>query len=314
MISSASLKKVAEQNEHITILNRGKTARKIPDGVEVLQGDMRKPETIKKLLEGRSFDVVVDWIAFEPEHIEADIRLFAGKTGHYIFISSASAYQTPVATLPVIESTPLKNPYWEYSRKKIACEEKLIKAYRRDDFPMTIVRPSHTYDRTMLPFRGDYTMVDRMKKGKRVVVHGDGTSLWTLTHHRDFAKGFVPLLGNRKAIGNAYHITSDEVLTWNQIYQMMADAVGGTFDPVHIPSNIIANFDPDWGASLLGDKAHSMIFDNSKIKKIVPKFIASIPFQKGAEEIAAWYAAHPEHCTPNEIFDGILDDLIASVK
>ena len=314
VISSASLEMLAQQNENVTVLNRGKTDRKIPDGVEVLHGDMRNPDAIEKLLKGRSFDVVVDWIVFEPEHIETDIRLFTGKTGHYIFISSASAYQTPTASLPVTESTPLKNPFWEYSRKKIACEQLLIEAYRKHDFPMTIVRPSHTYDRTLLPFRGDYTMLGRMKEGRKVVVHGDGTSLWTLTHHRDFAKGFVPLLGNYKAIGNAYHITSDEVLTWNQIYQMMANTVGGTFNPVYIPSNIIANYDADWGAGLLGDKAHSMIFDNSKIKKIVPEFTATIPFEQGAKEITDWYAEHPEHCEANAIFDGILDDLIESVE
>ncbi|MGF1670759.1 MAG: NAD-dependent epimerase/dehydratase family protein, partial [Balneolaceae bacterium] len=193
----------------------------------------------------------------------------------------------------------------------IACEERLMQAYREDDFPVTIVRPSHTYDKTMLPFRGNYTMLDRMQKGKKVVVHGDGTSLWTLTHHRDFAKGFIGLLGNTQSIGHSVHITSDEVLSWNQIFSIMAKAAGGGFNPVYIPSKTIAGFDQDWGASLLGDKSHSMIFDNTKVKRLVPGFKATIPFSEGASEIVDWYTKNPGERIIEKEFNKQLEQLIA---
>ena len=203
--------------------------------------------------------------------MRADVELFRGRTGQYVFISSASAYQTPPARLPVLESTPLRNPFWQYSRDKIACEDLLIAAYREEGFPATIVRPSHTYDQTLVPFDGGWTAIERMRQGQPVVVHGDGTSLWTLTHHVDFAKGFVPLLGHPRTIGEAFHITSDDVLTWNQI----ARSAGGRGRAsrrsiVHVPSDAIAAADPEWGAGLLGDKAHSMVFDNSKLRSSCP--------------------------------------------
>jgi nucleoside-diphosphate-sugar epimerase len=214
----------------------------------------------------------------------------------------------------VTESTPLDNPYWEYSRAKIACEERLVSAYRQEKFPITIVRPSHTYDKTMLPFNGGFTTIDRMRKGKKVIVHGDGTSLWVMTHHKDFAKGFVGLLGNSHAIGEVFHITSDELLTWNQIYEIMAKAAGVEARLVHVPSELIAAFDPNWGAGLLGDKAHSMIFDNSKIKRAVPDFVASIPFSRGAEEVLAWFDADPARQVVDQKMDELMDRIIASYE
>jgi nucleoside-diphosphate-sugar epimerase len=279
--------------------------RDVPEQAKVLIGDIRNAASVRDALGDASFDVVVDWIAFTPEHIETDLALFQGRTGQYIFISSASAYQTPPLMLPITESTPLHNPFWAYSRAKIACEERLLFAYREEDFPATIVRPSHTYDRTLLPMSGGYSVVDRMRKGKPVIVHGDGTSLWTLTHHRDFAKGLVGLLGSEQAIGHAFHITSDEVLTWNQIFEMVARAADATANLVHIPSDLIAAYDPEWGASLLGDKAHSMVFDNTKIKRLVPDFVASIPFARGVEEIMAWYDAD----SSRQFIDGQRDAL-----
>jgi nucleoside-diphosphate-sugar epimerase len=238
--------------------------------------------------------------------------MFARRTGQYIFISSASAYQTPPASLPVTESTLLDNPYWQYSRNKIACEERLVAAYRQHKFPMTIVRPSHTYDKTLLPPQGGYAVIQRMRQGKPVIVHGDGTSLWTLTHHRDFARGFLALLGNVQAIGQAYHITSDEWLTWDQIHHILGRAAGVEPQLVHIPSETIAAYDPDWGASLLGDKAHSMIFDNSKIKRLAPDFAASaIPFTRGAEEILAWYDADLDRQIANPEFDRLVDRILS---
>jgi nucleoside-diphosphate-sugar epimerase len=258
---------------------------------------------------------VVDWVAYTPDQVEADIELFRGRTGQYVFISSASAYQKPVARLPITESTPLHNPYWAYSRNKIACEERLVRAYREEGFPITIVRPSHTYDRTRLPFQNRYTVIDRMRKGQPVVVHGDGTSLWVLTHHRDFAKGFVGLLGNPHAIGDAFHITSDEVLTWDQIFTILARAAGVAGSRlVHVPSELIAAFDPDWGAGLLGDKAHSVIFDNSKVKHLVPDFAATIPFSQGAEEVIAWIDADPARRVVDPEANVLLDRIIAAYE
>jgi nucleoside-diphosphate-sugar epimerase len=314
VISSACSQLAAERGMELTLLNRGQTARPVPDTAHVLHADIRDKASVEAALGARTFDAVVNWIAFTPQQIETDLELFQGRTRQYVFISTASAYQTPPVNLPVTESTPLSNPSWEYSRAKIACEDRLIQAYRQVQFPITIVRPSHTYDRTFLPLHGQYTMVDRMRRGKRVIVHGDGTSLWVLTHHRDFAKGFVGLLGNSRAIGEVFHITSDELLTWNQIFELVAQAAGTTARIVHIPSDLIARFDPEWGAGLLGDKAHSMVFDNTKIKRVVPDYGATIPFARGAEEIMAWYDADPSRRTIDRALDKLIDEIIAAYE
>jgi len=309
IISSACAQLAVERGIELYLLNRGLTRRPVPDGAQILTGDIRDQNSVKSALGSRKFDVVVDWIAFIPEHVENALELFRGMTQQYLFISSASAYQTPPAKLPVTEATPLSNPFWEYSRNKIACEERLMRAYREERFPITIVRPSHTYDRTSLPMHGGYTIVDRMRKSQKVIVHGDGSSLWVLTHHRDFAKGFVGLLGNRRAIGESFHITSDELLTWNQIFEIVAGAAGVKADIVHIPSEIIARYDSEWGDSLLGDKTHSMLFDNSKIKRFVPDFVATIPFSQGAQEIINWYDAYPDQ----QIIDAALNNTIDQI-
>lgn len=314
VISSACARLAVERGIELYLLNRGRSDRPVPEGAHVLRGDIRDMASARNALGEHSFHVVVDWVAYTPEHVEADIELFRGRTEQYVFISTASAYQKPPASLPITESTPLCNPYWEYSRRKIACEERLVRAYREEGFPITIVRPSHTYDQTKLPLFGGYTVVHRMRQGKEVIVHGDGTSLWTLTHHRDFAKGFVGLLGNPHAIGESFHITSDEVLTWNQIAQTLAHAAGIQAHIVHVPSELIAAFDPDWGASLLGDKAHSMVFDNSKIKRFVPDFVATIPFARGAEEIIAWYDADPARQVVDERADALYDRILAAYQ
>jgi len=312
VISSACSALAVERGLDLYLLNRGESKRAIPSAAKVLKGDIRDPESARSALGDLHFDIIVDWIAFTPDHIEADIELFRDRTDQFIFISSASAYQTPPARLPVTESTILDNPYWQYSRDKIACEERLVRAYREEKFPFTVVRPSHTYDRTMLPLKGRYTVIDRMRKGKKVVVHGDGTSLWVLTHNTDFAKGFVGLLANSQAIGEAFHITSDEIMTWNQIYELAANAAGVVADIVHVPSDVIAQYDAEWGIELFGDKAHSMIFDNSKIKRVVPDFTCATPFSRGVEEIIAW---HDEDSNRqiiddrwNEVFDKIIAD------
>lgn len=313
-ISSACVQLAVERGMQLCLLNRGQSERSVPAGVEILRGDIRNKNAVQKALGSRMFDAVVDWIAFTPDHIEMDLELFRERTSQYVFISSASVYQTPPASLPVTESTPLRNPFWAYSRGKIACEDRLIKAHREENFPITIVRPSHTYDRTLFPMHGQYTILHRMRVGKKVIVHGDGASLWTLTHHRDFAKGFVGLLGLPQAIGETFHITSDEVLTWNQIFEIVAHAAGVQPRIVHIPSEFIAAFDPDWGASLLGDKTHSMIFDNTKIKRFVPDYVATIPFARGAEEVVNWFDANPAKKVVNEETDRLIDKIIAAYE
>ena len=313
VISSACTALAAEQGHHLTLFTRGESFRPVPDGVEQLQGDIRDPIQAQKILGEKTFDVVVDWVAFTPEHIETDLALFQGKTEQYVFISSASAYQTPPNYLPITESTPLSNPYWGYSRNKIACEERLTRAHREKGFPVTIVRPSQTYDRTLLPFHGQYTIVQRMRQGKPVIVHGDGTSLWTLTHHRDFARGFVGLLGNPHALGDAFQITSDEWLSWNQIYELVGRAAGVKPDLIRIPSQFISTFDKDWGSALLGE-AHSVIFDNSKIKRLVPEYEAVIPFHRGAREIMAWYDGDPSRQVVDGQINQTMDRIINAYR
>ena len=310
IISSGCAPLAVERGIDLYFLNRGNSNRDTPAGVKVLRGDIRDPQSVRAAIGDLQFDSVVDWVAFGTDHIKTDIELFRGRTKQYIFISSASAYQTPPSALPVTEGTTLANPFWEYSRNKIACEEMLIDAYRKEGFPSTIVRPSHTYDIRLLPFHGGWTVIDRMRKGKKVVVHGDGTSLWTMTHHKDFAKGFVPLLANPQAIGHAIHITSDEWLTWDQIHRIFADAAGCEAKMVHVPSETIAKFDRGWGDSLLGDKTHSMIFDNTKIKTLVPGFACTIPLAQGARETVDWYDADPSRQVIDEKVNQQMDMLI----
>ncbi|MDR3707014.1 MAG: SDR family oxidoreductase [Capsulimonadaceae bacterium] len=312
VISSACAPAAVRKGFDLYLLRRGQSTRPAPEEAITLTGDIRDPESVKRAIGDMEFDAVVDFIAFTPEHVAADIETFRGRTGQYVFISSASAYQTPPARLPVVESTPLRNPYWEYSRNKIACEDLLVREYRENGFPATIVRPSHTYDKTLLPFDSGFTAIDRMRRGKKIIVHGDGTSLWTMTHHKDFAKAFTGLLANPRAIGEAYHITSDDYWTWDQIAEIFADAAGTVADIVHVPSEVIATYDARWGAGLLGDKAHSMVFDNSKIKNLVPDFKATIPLQAGAREVMDWYDADPARGKVDPSRDALIDAIIAA--
>jgi nucleoside-diphosphate-sugar epimerase len=313
VISSACSRVAVDSGIELFVLNRGRsTARPLPPGVNVLQADIREPATVRDVINDLDFDAVVNWVAFIPGQVRTDIDLFRGRTGQYVFISSASAYQTPPARMPVTESTPLRNPYWQYSRDKIACEDLLVRSYREEGFPATIVRPSHTYDATLVPFDGGWTVLGRMLAGKPVIVHGDGTSLWTLTHHDDFARAFVPLLGHPRTLGEAIHITSDDVLTWNQIAEALAAALGVTPRLVHVPSDAITAADPEWGAGLLGDKAHSMVFDNAKLRSIVPGWRAVIPFEQGAREIVEWYLADPARQVTDAALDAVMDKLAAA--
>ena len=313
VISSACSQLAVDRGIDLYLLNRGETTtRAIPMGAHGLRGDIRDRAGAKAILDEHHFDAVVDWVAFTPDHVAADIELFRGRTAQYVFISSASAYRKPLAHLPITESTTLANPFWQYSRDKIAGEELLVQAFRAEQFPMTIVRPSHTYDRTQIPLRGGYTTLDRMRRGKPVIVHGDGTSLWVLTHHTDFAKAFVSLLGNGHAIGEAFHITSDQILTWNRIYSLMSQALGVEAKLVHVPSETIVRFWPDMAGNLLGDKAHSVIFDNSKIKRLVPDFAATVPFSQGAREIVDWYLSDPARQAVDKQLDAMMNKVIAA--
>jgi nucleoside-diphosphate-sugar epimerase len=311
IISSACSWRAIESGLDLTVLNRGKTStRPLPSEVRQLTGDLDDPAALADVAR-QEFDVVVDWRAFTPDQVRARTDALRGHVGRYVFISSASAYQTPPARLPITESTPLRNPFWQYSRNKIACEDLLTTLYRDEGFPVTIVRPSHTYDRTLVPFDGGWTIVERMRRGQPVVVHGDGTSLWTLTHHRDFARGLVPLLGHPRTLGDTFQITSDDVLTWDQIANTLAAAAGTTAQIVHVPSDAIAAVHPGWGDGLLGDKTHSAVFDNTKLRQVVPDFVATIPFEVGAREIVAWHDEDPTRHHIDHNIDEAMNTLIA---
>jgi nucleoside-diphosphate-sugar epimerase len=311
---STSVSALALARGHdLTIVNRGTTP--VPpelDGVKELRGDAGDPASIRDAVGDREFDVVVNFRAFHTEQVAADIETFRGRTGQYVFISSASAYQKPVERLPITESTPLRNPFWRYSRDKIACEDLLVAAYRDSGFPMTIIRPSHTYTHNSVPIFGRWTAIERMRAGKPVVVQGDGTSLWHLTHSRDHAVALVGLLGNRRALGEAFHITGDEALTWNQIFQIIARAAGAP-EPelVHVASDAINRDYPEEGPGLVGDKAHSVMFDNSKVKSLVPEYTATTPYWRGAAEMVAWHDADPARGGIDPEQDTMLDALIA---
>ena len=314
-ISTASSRLAVERGIDLYHLNRG-TNKAGMEGVNTIFGDINKPEELSEL-QKHSWDVVVNWIAFTPEDIERDIALFQGKTKQYIFISSASCYQTPLQYPVITESTPLCNNLWDYSQEKIKSEDRLMKAYRESGFPITIVRPSLTYD-TVIPiaiggFR-EYTTADRILKGKEIIVHGDGTSLWTVTHADDFAKGFVGLLGLTTAIGHAFHITSDEILSWNMIYTILADALGKEAKMVHIASDFICKIEPSFTGTLLADKAESVIFDNSKIKTFVPDFKATIPFSEGIRRTLKWLDKNPQHKVINRQKDDQIERILKAYK
>lgn len=299
----------------LTLLCRGQHTGTLPAGVKTLIGDANDPGLSQKL-EHESFDAVVDWIAFTPADIERDLKLFRGRTHQFVFISSASAYQKPPTHYLITESTPLANPYWDYSRNKIACEERLMKAYREEGFPITIVRPSLTYGDTQIPlvlnsWHQPFTVVDRMIRGQKIVVPGDGSSLWVVTHNTDFAKGLVGLLGHEQAIGQAFHITSDEVLTWDQLVRFVGAAAGVEPLLVHIPSDFIAACFPEKQGTLLGDKSVSVVFDNSKIKRFVPSYSATTPFAEGIRQSLEWFNADPSRKQIDHELNRALDKLIS---
>jgi nucleoside-diphosphate-sugar epimerase len=309
VISASCTELCVARGMDVYVLNRGTSPRIPPAGARVLTGDINDAERIRHILRGHSFDVVVNWIAYTQKDVERDYALFREMTSQYIFISSASVYQKPIPKIPITEDTPLYNPGWEYAQAKIDCERYVMAQCTERRFPATIVRPSHTYDKTRTPIRLDYTLLHRLKHGKKILLHDDGTSVWTLTHAQDFARGFIGLLGNSATIGEAYHITSDEVLTWNQIAHILADNAHVTPNIGYIPAEFVVAYDAAWGKNLLWDKRHPGVFDNAKIRSIVPEYKASIPFAQGAQEIVEWYDTHPEQQIVNKEFDAMLDTI-----
>jgi nucleoside-diphosphate-sugar epimerase len=314
IISTACTALAAQRGFDLTLLSRGQHESNLPQGVKPLTADVNDPSTLHKL-DHESFDAVVDWIAFTPADIERDLKLFRGRTRQYVFISSASAYQKPATHYLITESTPLANPHWDYSRNKIACEERLLQAYREEGFPVTIVRPSLTYGDTQIPlvlnsWQHSYTAVNRMLRGEKIVVPGDGSSLWVVTHNTDFAKGLIGLLGHPQAIGHAFHITSDEVLTWDQLFRIVGAAVGLEPKLVHIPSDFIAACLPEKEGTLLGDKSVSVVFDNSKVKRFVPEYRATTSFAEGIRRSLAWFNADAARKQIDSQVNAAMDKLI----
>lgn len=323
-ISMGIVKRLAQDPQwEVFLLNRGNRKSKVPSSVKQITADINDEADVKSKLEGMTFDVVSDFIAFDVKAVERDHRLFSEKTNQYIFISSASAYNKPAASYVITEGTTLANPYWEYSRNKIACEEFLLKKYREEGFPVTIVRPSHTYDERHIPLgvhgdKGFYQVIRRMQQGKPVIIQGDGSSLWALTFNSDFAIGFTGLMGNRHAIGEAFQITGDEILTWDQIYGTIADALGVELKPYHVSSDFLSEagekYGYDFRGGLLGDKAVSVVFDNSKLKRLVPQMTTNVPFHKGARMALDYVLAHPDEYEEDPEFDRFCDRVIDALE
>jgi nucleoside-diphosphate-sugar epimerase len=319
IISSAISKKLLENGCKLYLINRGNRNQTLPPGVKEIKVDINNEEEVAAKISGLEFDVVADFIAFAPAQLERDYRLFKGKTKQFMYISSASAYQKPLSDYRINEGTPLSNPYWEYSRNKIACEEYLMKLYRDEGFPVTIIRPSHTYDERSVPLgvhgnKGSWQVIKRMLQGKPVIIHGDGTSLWTMTHNTDFADGFIGLMGNIHAVGESIQITSDESLTWNQIYTAIANVLGVKLNAIYVSSSFLDKCSPyDFNGSLIGDKANTVVFDNSKLKRLVPTFVAKKRFDQGIRETIEYVLAHEECQMEDNEFDKWCDKVIVAL-
>lgn len=317
-ISMAITRLLAERGEEVYLLNRGSRSSELPENVKVISCDISDEARAAEALGDMTFDCVGEFIGFVPEQVQRDFRLFSGRTKQYIYISSASAYQKPLSDYRITESTPLSNPHWQYSRDKTACEEYLMQQYRENGFPVTIVRPSHTYDERSVPLgvhgdNGSWQVLRRMLDGKPVIIHGDGSSLWTITHSSDFAKGYVGLIGNIHAIGQAFHITSDESVTWDQIYSIIADALGVRLNARHISSEFLHAIGPyDFEGTLTGDKANTVVFDNSKLKRAVPGFTATVRADQGIRNTVGYVLAHPECQREDPDFDSWCDRVIAA--
>ena len=318
LISSACSELAVRRGHDLTLLNRSSSGKYAPpEGAEVVIADVHAgTDGVREALRGQQFDAVVDFIAFTEQDVERDIDLFHGQTAQFVFISSASAYQKPPQHYLVTENTPLENPYWQYSRDKIACENRLMKAFREDGFPVTIIRPSLTYGPSEVPFcvgswGHPWTVLARMLRGDRIIVPGDGTSLWVVTWNADFAKGLLGVLGKPEAIGEAFQITSDEVLTWDQLHLEAFRALGVKPNIVHVPADLIAAYWPHAEGSLIGDKIRSLVFDNSKIKRLVPEFQCEVDWAHGVRLAIDWQRAHPEYQIVDHEMERIMDEILA---
>ncbi len=319
-ISAAISRQLLEEGHELYLINRGNRGGVLPEGVHSIIADIADEERVEELLGDMKFDVVADFIAFEKRQLERDYRLFKGRCSQFIYISSASAYQKPLSDYRITEGTPLSNPYWEYSRNKIEGEEYLMKLYREEGFPITIVRPSHTYDERSVPVgahgnKGSYQVIKRMMEGKPVIIHGDGTSLWTMTHNSDFARGFIGLMNNIHAIGEAVQITSDESLTWNQVYEAIARALGVPLIAIHVSSEFLdASSDAyDFKGGLIGDKANTVVFDNQKLKRLVPGFTAKVRYDQGIRQTVEYILSHPEYQREDPEFDAWSDAVVDAI-
>lgn len=318
-ISAAISRRLLEEGHELYLLNRGTRNGMLPKGAHVIIADIEDEDKVRELISGMSFDVVADFIAFERRQLERDYRLFKGRCSQFIYISSASAYQKPLSNYRITEGTPLSNPYWEYSRNKIEGEDYLMKLYREEGFPVTIVRPSHTYDERSVPLgvhgsKGSYQVIKRMLEGKPVIIHGDGTSLWTFTHNSDFAAGFIGLMNNIHAIGESVQITSDESLTWNQAYETIAKALGVPLIAIHVSSEFLdASSEYDLKGSLIGDKANTVVFDNTKLKRLVPGYTAKVRYDEGIRKTIEYVMSHPECRREDAEFDAWCDAVVEAV-
>jgi len=319
IISAAVSELCVKSGIDLYLFNRGSNSEFTPKNAKIIYGDISNRKAMYDLLKNETFDVVVDWLAFTQEDIKFDINLFKNKTKQFIFISSASVYQKPIENYLITEKTPVANQFWKYASDKIECENLLINEFKNDGFPVTIVRPSFTYGLTLVPAaitnnKKPMTLINRIKLGKKVIVHGDGTSLWVMTHNSDFAKGFIGLIGNSKAIGETFHITSDEVLTWDQIFNFIGKAVGVEPNIIHIPTDFINSYAPNIGAGLLGDKANSVVFDNSKIKTFVPEFNCDVKYADGIKLSLNWLENHSDYCEIDNENDRIIDNIILNYQ
>ncbi|MFT7560599.1 MAG: nucleoside-diphosphate-sugar epimerase [Flavobacteriales bacterium] len=315
-ISMASSKRLLAAGHDLWLLTRTGACAELP-AARCLKADINDASAIEHLLCGHEWDVVVNWIAFTADDITRDVALFSGSTQQYVFISSASCYQNPSDEVWIREGRRLDNPYWEYSQNKILAEQALMQAYEQSGFPATIVRPSLTYERVIplsLGAFNEYTTVARIKAGKEIVVPGDGNALWTLTHSQDFAQGICGLLGNRQAIGEDFHITSDEFLSWNQIYSITAEVLGCEARIVHVTSDTICALEPRYRGTLLGDKSHSALFDNRKIKLYVPEFAAKISYRDGIRSTLAWFEEDQDRQRVDIQTDAFIEQLIQTTK
>lgn len=317
IISSAAAELALQSGIELCLFNRGNHPERVPAGATVIQGDVNRDQL--STLADQHFDAVVDFIAYKPAQVQRDVDAFLGKCGQYLVISSACVYHKPLTIFPITESAPIYDSPWDYAQDKINCEAAIKKAYLEKRFPITIIRPTHTYSNILLPVglcgkSGGWSVASRMLRGKPVLLHGDGLTLWTITHSRDVAKGIVGLLGNSRAIGEAVHITSDEAVSWDDLYHNLAYALGVEAKICHVSTDMLTRFFPDERGHLMGDTAHCAIFDNTKIKRLVPEFQATTTASRGIMDAVHYHLAHPELMKEDPEYDRVCDAVLQACE